>query len=493
MKRGNKIILRIIVIVLICVILVLAGLFGLSVYKEKQHQKKLEEVRIMAQSDEVQGLFCAMFPLSTYDANDFEFYRGIHTVMLDEPLRSGEELISYLQSVLEENKYLQTVYIGLTKPSAELDVEKLSKASEEGLTLWEYALRTLIRQYEDLEFKLILEYPSAQALSELSESEKERLYEWYELLTNLFKKEEHVTIYMPGAEQWLLGNRFNYLKNGAPNEAAAKFVLGQIICMDRFVLDTKNLEDKLEVIDTAIEDDLSLAEEKSDYTYVFFGDSVIGNFTDSMSIPGVLKGFTGGTVINCGYGGMAAAKRGDGYGIADVVDAFLKGSYAYFEGDENAKAVTEGIMTFYDKHTKVKEEKLVFFLSIGLNDYMSGCPLEASEAGDVYSFEGAMKAAVKKLKEAYPESRIILMSPNYLGLFEGGTEKINGHTLEDFIKMLERINFDLGTLYIDVYDESGIIEKNKEDYLSDHCHPNEYGRYEIGTLVYKYIKKWKLQ
>lgn len=497
MRKGNGRILKILIFVIILVVLVLSVLWGISAYQEKQHEKKLEEARMQLQSDEVQGLFCAMFPLDTYDAEDFEFYKGIKTIMLDEPLKSGEELVSYVESVLLQHQYLQSIYIGLSKPMEELDIETLQEREQAFIEPWEYDLQALISQFSEIEFKLILEYPSAKALSAYTESEIELLYEWYEFVADIFSiGMSHVKVYMPGAETWALGNRANYLKNGAPNEAVAEFVLGQIICMDRFVLDSKNVDDKIEAIEEAIEKDMELSNEKNEYTYVFFGDSVIGNFTDSMSIPGVIKGFTNGTVINCGYGGMAAAKRvGNNYGITDIVDAFLSGDYMTFAASSEASAQTamEGIMTFHDKHTKVDEEKLVFILSLGLNDYMSGCSLEENGANDVYSFEGAIKIAVQKLKEAYPESKIILMSPNYLGLFDGGTEEINGHTLKDFIKLLEKINFELDTLYIDVYDESGIIRENEEEFLSDHVHPNEYGRYDIGNLVYKHIKKWKLQ
>ena len=427
-----------------------------------------------------------------YEADDFEFYRGIKTVKLEETLRTGEELVSYLQSVLVQHQYLQTVYIGLSKPLEELDVETLKERELEYVEPWEYDLQALISQFQEMEFKLILEYPSANTLASYTESEIELLYEWYEFVADIFSRGmSHVKVYMPGSETWLLGNRFNYTKDGRPNKEVAEFVLGQIICMDRFVLDSKNVDDKLELLEEAIEADLSLSNEKNEYTYVFFGDSVIGNFQDSMSIPGVLKGFVGGNVINCGYGGMAAAKRdGDNYGIVDIVDAFLSGEYAHFEEDKAAK---QGIATFHDKRTKIDDEKLVFFFSLGLNDYMTGCTLEANGENDVYSFVGAMKIAIKKLREAYPSSKIVLMSPNYLGLFEGGTDEINGQMLQDFVKALEKLNFDMDTLYIDVYDESGITEKNEEDYLADHVHPNEYGRYEIGSLVYKYMRKWKLQ
>ena len=491
MRKGNHHILKIALIFVILIAMIFACLWGISAYREKQHEKKLEETRMQIQSDEVQGLFCAMFPLDTYDATDFAFYKGINTVMLEEPLRSGEELVSYVEGILLQHQYLQTIYIGLSKPMEELDSETLKERELAYIEPWEYDLQALISQFSEIEFKLILEYPSAQALSALSKSEKELLYDWYELLADLFGKGmEHITLFMPGAEPWLSGNRFNYLKDGMPNKEVAEFVLGQMICNERFTLHAKNVDEKIETLDELIKEDEKLSNEKNEYTYVFFGDSVIGNYTDSMSIPGVLKGFTAGTVINCGYGGISAAHKEDGNGITSVVDSFLQGDYAWME---EGKAAREGIMAFHDKHTKVKEEKLVFFFSLGLNDYMSGMRLEERETGDVYSFEGAIKTSVNKLREAYPESKIVLLSPNYLGWFDGGTEEVNGHVLMDFIKSIEKMNLELDTLYIDVYDESGITEDNEEDYLADHVHPNEYGRYDIGKLVYQYIKKWKLQ
>ena len=38
---------------------------------------------------------------------------------------------------------------------------------------------------------------------------------------------------------------------------------------------------------------------------------------------------------------------------------------------------------------------------------------------------------------------------------------------------------------VDVFDDLGITEENAGIYLADGCHPNYYGRYKIGELIWK--------
>lgn len=63
-----------------------------------------------------------------------------------------------------------------------------------------------------------------------------------------------------------------------------------------------------------------------DRTLVFIGDSTFGNFSGSLAITGVVEEFTDARVINCGYGGMAAA-----YGdpecpaLGDLLEAIEQG------------------------------------------------------------------------------------------------------------------------------------------------------------------------
>lgn len=454
--------------------------------KQEQMQNTLRELG----DETVQGIFFSMYPLETYNIEDFLIYRGLNTIMLPSELESGREVIDFLESTLAEPHNLEAVYIGLSmEESSGFDkvLQKLHVQQE-----WELRILDMVKNNPQIRFYLMLEYPGVDELSLLSEKEREELFSWYRRMAELFSPRAEYTnivLTLPGAEPWVTGNTANYLENGQPDYAIAKFILGQIICNERYVLDTGNVEEKLNNIQTMIQEYCSKQATDSEYTLVFFGDSVIGNYTDSMSIPEVVRGSTGTSVFNCGYGGLSAARKEDDLGFADIVDAFIAGDNAIIT--EEGKPVKEAILDFHAQKDRIHEDKLVFFISLGLNDYMSGATLKSNKTQDTYTFKGALEYGVARLKEAYPDCDIVLMTPNYLGLFEDGTEVHSGHILEDYVDTVISVSSDFGTKYIDVYREAGIHADNKLTYLAgDQCHPNEYGRYEIGKLVSDYVSQW---
>ena len=113
----------------------------------------------------------------------------------------------------------------------------------------------------------------------------------------------------------------------------------------------RNLEKRREEVKSAVESQGKLTEELaaltlrlrtpfnvypdlSDHCLVFFGDSVIGNYTDSASIPGVVAGLTGAAVYNCGYGGNSAALGEERtISLPGIVDAFFQGNLSVLPSD----------------------------------------------------------------------------------------------------------------------------------------------------------------
>lgn len=478
-----------ILVVELCVLLALTIAYGrenrrTDIYKSEQVQSFLNE----SQNEEVKGVFYSMFSLENYDVNDFLTYRGIHTVMLNETLQSGEAVLAITELLLEQEQSVELAYIGIC-PDFEQEDNRIKIKT--GASSWEEELLEMIKANPQIYFHLILEYPSAYEISQLEEAKKEQLYSWYYDMAQLFTPTEeyqNMVLFMPGAESWLSGNDANYLENGEPNKDVASSILRRMVCDYIHILNTSNVENKVATLQESVKTSREPSYKGENETYVFFGDSVIGNYTDSMSIPGVVQGFTNAKVINCGYGGLAAARENsDGISLTDVVDAFLSGEYAQFADD---KPIKSGIQTFYEQSAEIEPEKLTFFISIGLNDYMSGISLKGIKSEERYHFEGAVQYVITQLQEAYPDSEIVLLTPNFLGLFDNGTMIINDYTMEDLVNSLLEISNKLGLKCIDVFHELGIDGNNKLTYLADQCHPNELGRYEIGKLVYQYLEKW---
>ena len=495
MKSRKKIpTKRLAVFVMLTVAAVIGVFWGFRHFKEEGPKELLQKEQIQStldklQEDDIQGIFFAMYPLDSYNVDDILFYRGLNTVMLPQELANGREMADFLQAVLEQPHHLEAVYMGFgyeKEQGSFLDsIFQARKAN------WESQIRDLVQANPQIRFYIMLEYPSVNELAAFSEKETEELLDWYRELAALFTAGEdysNIVLSMPGGEAWATGNISNYLEDGQPNLELAQFVLGQVVCNERYLLTTDNVEYKINALQDMIREYRDKQTADPEYTLVFFGDSVIGNYTDSMSIPEVVRGFTGARVFNCGYGGLSAARTDEYIGIADIVDAFLAGDESVII--EEGKPVKEGIIRFHELAADIKQEKLVFLLSLGLNDYLSSLALSGGEMADTYTFKGALEYAVTRLKEAYPNSEIILMTPNFLGLCQNGTEVHDGHVFEDYVNTVISVSEEQQVKCIDVYREANINAVNKNVYLADECHPNEYGKYEIGKLVGEYIARW---
>lgn len=458
--------------VVVLFVMLLAGAAAAWTVHQKSDIVKSEEAQLVMEALEdegVEALFISMYPIDSYDVEDFLTYRGFHTICFSEPLESGKILLRFLEQSLEEEHSLQAVYIGITQQEKE--------------TGWEEKLLEVIRKNPEIRFHLIIEYPYIGEFAKLSQEEQEKLLAWYEKMAELFtptKECQNMIVYLPEAEAWLSGNPANYEENGELNKAAAKHSMLEMTCVDYYELNVDNVMQKISIIQETADalDNRKVID--PEYTFVFFGDSVIGNFTDSMSIPGVVSGVGQVRTVNCGYGGLAASKMSEeSYGIIDMADALLEGRYEEFGED---KAIRTGIPRFYEILPQIKQDKLVFFLSLGINDYLSGNPLEA--------FEQGIKDAVSRLREGYPQSEIVLMTPSFIAYGEGGTEKINGYSMEQLAKSVKLLSEELDTKYIDIYHETGFNIKNHETYISDMVHPNVLGRYEIGNIICQHLAQW---
>ena len=500
MKNRNKKMLGFGIVVVAVVVLIV--LFMDKVLPEKAEwkddpvrQTQVEDTLKQLNNQEVKGLLCSMYPMDTYDVGDILTYRGINTILLPTQLNSGKELVQFLKKALKEKHSLEAVYVGISME----EITALQGGSVQGglvhmfadVFSWDDELLEIIKLHPEIRFHIMVEYPPITEFHEKNIIERARQLKWYSDLTVLFSAQEscsNMILFLPEAEEWLVTNQANYLENGQPNYEAAKYVLGQMTCNDKYSVNLETRFQKLAEINNMIKEIEEVKTIDSEYTFVFFGDSVIGNYTDSLSIPGVISGYTDARIINCGYGGLSAAKKNaDDIGFADIVDAFLAGEFAHYQ---EGKPVKEGTQIFHAELNRINMGKLVFFISLGLNDYMSGCDLEGAVPGDIATFKGAMEYGISRLQETYPDSEVILLTPNYLGMFENGTEVHNGHVFKEFVDTVIVLGEELNLKCIDVFHESGIDGETGKVLLADWVHPSVYGRFEVGKLIAGYLCDW---
>jgi hypothetical protein len=301
---------------------------------------------------------------------------------------------------------------------------------------------------------------------------------------------------------------------------------------DSYILTPLNMENRFEAVKSLVNDvstdelladrDLSEKPDLSDMDIIFFGDSVIGNFTDSTSIPGAVAGLSGAKTYNMGVGGATAACLSeDEPNIITMVDAFLSADGSLFSEDQQARY---GIEEYYADHETDSDRETCFIINYGFNDYFNGLPIEEwqngseekrnsesysrSESGDesnneginesidmseskydTASYKGALKTAVEKLQTAFTECRIILMTPGYCSYYKSGTipKSSEGGMLTDYVDAVIDVAYEMDVEYIDNYHGLGINKYNHGRYLMDGCHPNMMGRYIMAWHIADYL------
>lgn len=480
-------------------IMVTVGLLSGCGLREKisKHQNLKKYIK-QVENSEMDSVFLSMYPIDTYDENLLYDYKLAKTAIWQKPLESGEQLVGVLEELLSKQSDLKNVFLGLYEES--IIIEESSKREKvyesqlikQGIA-WEEAILELGKAHPEVTFEIILYYPKISYWTALEEQEVQDKLNWYAYAGDLYSHYdvvENVHVFMPGCEEWLICNESNYKDEYSVSEFVAVELEKLVLCDYGTIMIPNSIEEQCGKLGELIQKYRENQPEYgaySDYTYVFLGDSVIGNYEGSLSIPGVVSYMTGAKSINCGYGGLAASKEDENsIGLDNVLDALLsdkKDSTLKVLENENVQA---GIQAFWKKNFSKDEEKMIFFISFGINDYAIGRPVY-NENMDEYCYVGALARGIERLREAYPKAQIIIMAPNYVEIFEHGTldNSGKGFVFGDFVEAARELAQKEQLEVIDVYESLGITAETTGVYLADGCHPNYYGRYKIGELVWE--------
>lgn len=422
-------------------------------------------------SESYDTVFLSMFPTDNYDEQDFVDYRGQNMLKTSYSIPDISTLKLYMKEIASSGNAISTVYLGV-RP------EKVSGD----------ALASLPDEYPSVTCHIILPYPSMDYWSKLSDQEMESTLDEYRELTELLLSKSNVMVYSFSRE-WLICNPANYDDTFLANEDVSKTLMLHCDELHEYFITPDN-------IDTTFTDLANLLEKNrtspdvypdlSDYKIVLFGDSVIGNYTDSTSIPGVVSGLTGATTYNCGYNGNSAAYYANApINLPGIVDAFISRNTSPLPEDTQVhRGVTE-----YLQDTS-ETENLCFVINYGLNDYFIGLPVSTEDPFDVASYSGALRTAVTSLQHTYPEAQIILMTPNFTCQLTNGEAKSSeaGGILTDYVNAVKTVGAEYGVDILDNYTELGINPGNYANHLEDGTHPNAATRFTIGRRIIDCIK-----
>lgn len=418
--------------------------------------------------EEYDTVFLSMYPIDTYREEDFLHYRGMTALKTSHSISSPSMLSRYLNRIAKSGNVISTVYLGI-RP--------------ELITMEE--LQDILLSYPSVTFEVILAYPDESYWAELSQSDYEKLLTSYTRFLDGVPLAPYGNFYFWSATEWLVENPGNYESHFLVNPDIARTVMLNSDVDHGYNVTAENaavLSDALTANTLAYRSSPAAYPDLSDCDIVLFGDSVIGNYTDSASIPGVIHGLTGAAVYNCGYGGAQAAKLpGEEFALPDFVDAFFAGSPGALPED---KPIYEGILSYAaDAH---EGRRQVFILNFGINDYYVGNPVHSADAYDTATFSGALRTAAAAIQAHVPDAKIILCTPNFTFRFEYGEEPLgpDGEKFSDYADAVKTVAGQLRLNVLDNFYDLGITPENMSDYLEyDLVHPNAACRFIIGSRL----------
>lgn len=245
---------------------------------------------------------------------------------------------------------------------------------------------------------------------------------------------------------------------------------------------------------------------RRDVQIVVFGDSIMGECRDETAVTSQMQEILGLQIYNCALGGttfsridtermlgctkdcmsmtvMAASVRAEDFAIQNTAN-IREAATEYFQ------ETLEGLAEINFNAVEV------VFIQYGLNDYHGMSQLtNEQQPYDEYSFTGAIRKTIRTLQEAYPNMRIILVTPTYSWYTVNGLtcEEYDpgGGTLDLYVDTQLQLAGELGVEIIDVYHDFYPHDKweDWEIYTRDGLHPNEAGR----TLLAKTLSDYLLE
>ncbi len=423
-----------------------------------------------------EGAFFSMYPIDHFRADDFTTFYAWTPVMSSAPISSMPMLSEYLNALFSSDNSVSHVCLGL-------DPYQIWQSCGGNMQELYEELHHYLLPYFDknpsIHFYIILSYPSLDYyLSLKRQALLESLVSCRKLLP-FFDAYENVRVYFPGAEEWLIANPANYEGDFLVNSLVSHMITA-FLYSDQLLVSPANAGSYLNrLISLIYREQLNntVYPDFSQMQMVFLGDSVIGNYGGSLSIPGVVAGLSNASVYNYAIGGTHAtlSEEHDNSFLMAIDDFLAK----QLPPSQDSPAFP------YEEQTRSHKE-LCFLIHYGLNDYFNGYPVENPEdPWDVHTFSGALRTGIRKIREAYPEAHILLMTPPFCSYFSNGTEinQEGGGRLTDYVNAVVETAQSEDVLYMNNYDGLGINAENYETYLADGCHLNELGRFLLGYQI----------
>ena len=436
--------------------IVTGGILYLKIYEPGKRSSDLGRL----QQESYQGMFLSMSTPEAFPEDIYPTYMGYDVVRGSHRIASFSDLSDYLETAFSSGNDVTHVFLvldplSLWNGSLHSDARFSASLDED--------LLSYVDTYAGAEFTVIFSAPSLEYWQAHANKDLDTYCNVFRVLASPLSARENVALCFPGQEEWLISNPDAY---DTPTELTAEAARSVMLLVLSGSLQYRSAENdnSLDHFYTLVQDAMNSPADYpdlSDCELVFFGDSVMGNYHDFASIPGVVHALTGATVHNLAIGGSSATRStDDNNSFPNVVQDFLDHNTEELSGDK----------------------KLCFLINYGLNDYFGGFPID--------DYQNGLRTGIRVLRESYPDARIMVISSNYILSFEKGMARIGdeGNVLEDYIAAAEETAAAENVDFLNINDALQWDEHNAAEYLVDSIHPNEEGRFLFGVEVIRALQ-----
>lgn len=484
--------LKLFILLPVTVAVVAAVCFILRFVSVPGDNKRIDDGRMEADLERLSGetydsILISMHSSEPFSEEDFASFRGLNTVVASHTLMNTEELSEYLDCTLGSGNTLSNVYLCLDPELLWINALKKTKNWERGLTA---GLYSYINDNPGISFEILLPYPHISYWLKFKQEDLDTLLSVYLTLINELSAYPNVKIFFPGVEEWLIINPDNYgISFFDANEIVTNKLFLYTFCDSVYRITPENETLFLDTLLSVVERERNTPThypDLSDWCIVFLGDSVLGNYTGSFSIPGYVSGLSHALSCNFAVGGATATFRSEnGKDFPNIIDRILTG-HTTVQNDHNV---------FVSGETDAEDpsgKKLCFVINYGINDYFTGAPVEDPQnPGNITSYKGSLRTGISRLQTVFPDARYIIMSPTHIAYFSNGTETGSeaGDIFPAYIEAAQELAAEMNLYFLDNYYDFVVTEENLDVYLSDGCHPNEKGRLAIAVSLMHFIEE----
>lgn len=290
-----------------------------------------------------------------------------------------------------------------------------------------------------------------------------------------------------------------------PEEAAENSPNTDITETDRITTEEESADTELQQTESDSEENASQntteANQKSEpMQIVLLGDSILEATEEFDNVDVLIAEACNAKVYNMAMGGTTAALLGgEQYemeswpsrcliGVAHAIAGNISGEI--FEGFHAGEVLQE--CNF--------EETDYFVIEYGLNDFFSRVPESryladggVREEDDAHTYAGALDSAVCILRDAYPDAKIMLVSPHYCQFFDKEGYIGDAYSLDygygplityaNVCKNVYENHREENVFFFDAFQNSGIKVETADWYLSDGIHLNASGRHLYADAI----------